>query len=359
MKRRTLFKLGAGFTAANLLQALSSHAKGNSSRRKVFVLLELKGGNDGLNTLIPAADPLYHQARPRLAITDGLDLGHGLALHPALAPLLPGWKARRLAFALGVGWPLPTRSHFKAMDQWATGQPTAEGPGWLARAMRNQHSRGPLVALGSTGSPALEGAKVISIQLSPAQLQASGGLDLDPARAGSNALLRRMLELEADGARELARLRQSLRPLPAGVVIPKGGLGQQVGLALRLLATDLAPPVLQLSQGGYDTHNNQLQRHARVLAELAEAMAAFDAGLQLLPNRPQVTLLAHSEFGRRLHENGSGGTDHGSASIALLLGDNVPHPFLGSYPRLSRLDGRGDLIAALSPPELYKKAISL
>jgi uncharacterized protein (DUF1501 family) len=361
MKRRTLLQLGAGFSAASLLQALSSQAgsSGGPSSGKVFVLLELKGGNDGLNTVAPVADPLYRQARPRLAVADGFDLGRGLALNPALAPLIPAWRARRLAFALGVGWPLPSRSHFKAMDQWSTGQASGEGPGWLAAALRAKGSPGPLLALGTTGSAALEGADVLSIQLSPAQLQDGSTFDLNPASAGSNPLLRRMLDLEAAGSRELQILRQALRPLPRGVAIPRGPLGQQVGLALRLLATGLAPPVLQLSQVGFDTHTNQLQRHGLLLKELAEALAAFDAGLQRLADRPQVTLLAQSEFGRRFSENGSAGTDHGTASVAILLGDHVPHPFLGTHPSLSRLDSRGDLMAGLSPPVLYQNALAL
>jgi len=99
-------------------------------------------------------------------------------------------------------------------------------------------------------------------------------------------------------------------------------------------------------------------RHARVLAELAEALAALAAGLERLPNRPSVSLLAVSEFGRRLRENGSRGTDHGAASIALLLGDQLPAPFLGTYPSLTTLDDRGDLIAGLSPPELYRQVLA-
>ena len=98
-------------------------------------LLELRGGNDGLNTVAPVRDPLYQQARTTLALRDGLPLASGLALHPALAPLLPLWKSRRLAFALGVGWPTPNRSHFKAADQWATGSASGERPGWLTRAV--------------------------------------------------------------------------------------------------------------------------------------------------------------------------------------------------------------------------------
>ena len=113
-----------------------------------------------------------------------------------------------------------------------------------------------------------------------------------------------MLALEQAGTQQLQRLRRELAPLPPGLAIPRTGLGQQVALALRLIGSGACPPVLQLAQGGYDTHANQAARHGRVLSELAAALAAFAAGLERLPNRPAVTLLAVSEFGRRLRENG-------------------------------------------------------
>lgn len=325
----------------------------------VLLLLELRGGNDGLNTLAPIRDPLYRQARPTLGLNDGLPLADGLALHPALAPLLPYWHSRRLAFALGVGWPRPNRSHFKAADQWATATPAGEGPGWIAAAFDQRRSPGPLVALGPTGSLALEGGQVLALQLAPEQFRGHASLPLEPHKAGMNPILRRMVELELAGHRELERLRRQLAPLPPGLDLPRSSLGQQVALALRLIGSGACPPVLQLAQGGYDTHANQANRHGRVLADLAKALAAFAAGLERLPNRPQVSLLAVSEFGRRLAENGSGGTDHGAASIALLFGDQVPHPFLGIYPSLSTLDDRGDLIAGLSPPELYRRVLTV
>lgn len=141
--------------------------------------------------------------------------------------------------------------------------------------------------------------------------------------------------------------------------IPAGLLGQQVAFALRLIGSGICPPVLQMSLGGFDTHGNQLVGHAQQLRLLAEALATFDAALQRMPNRPPVTLLSTSEFGRRLRENNSGGTDHGSASVALLLGDQVPHPFIGRYPSLARLDDRGDLIPSIDPPQLYRRALAL
>jgi uncharacterized protein (DUF1501 family) len=373
MKRRSLLSLLLAGSAGSALAAgrLGSLAAGSSDpgapgadalrSRSVLVLLELRGGNDGLNTLAPIADPLYRQARPTLALDAGeaLPLAAGLALHPVLAPLLPLWQSQRLAFALGVGWPRPNRSHFKAADQWATASPSGEGTGWLAAALDQRQHPGPLLALGPAGCPAMEGGEALALQLSPAELRARPNARFDPAEAGANAVLRQMLALEQAGMQQLQRLRRELAPLPPGLTIPRGGLGQQVALALRLIGSGACPPVLQLAQGGYDTHANQAARHGRVLSELAAALAAFAAGLERLPNRPAVTLLAVSEFGRRLHENGSRGTDHGSASVALLFGEQLPNRLIGGYPSLSALDDRGDLIPSLSPPELYRRVLQV
>ena len=373
MKRRSLLSLLLAGSAGSALAAgrLGSLAAGSSDpgapgadalrSRSVLVLLELRGGNDGLNTLAPIADPLYRQVRPSLALDGGeaLPLAAGLALHPVLAPLLPLWQSQRLAFALGVGWPRPNRSHFKAADQWATASPSGEGTGWLAAALDQRQHPGPLLALGPAGCPAMEGGEALALQLSPAELRGRPGADFDPAEAGANAVLRQMLALEQAGMQQLQRLRRELAPLPPGLTIPRGGLGQQVALALRLIGSGACPPVLQLAQGGYDTHANQAARHGRVLSELAAALAVFAAGLERLPNRPAVTLLAVSEFGRRLHENGSRGTDHGSASVALLFGEQLPNRLIGRYPSLSALDERGDLIPSLSPPELYRQVLQV
>lgn len=368
MKRR-LFLLGAGLAAAGVSAAASPllprlarrHGKGSTTGQPVLVLLELKGGNDGLNTVIPYRDPAYRSARPTLAINDGPLLGDDLMLHPALSPLMAAWGAKRLAFALGVGWDKPSRSHFRAQDQWATGTPAGEGDGWFATAVARGQEQRSLVALGPSGSAALEGAGALSVQMNPEVVQDAGCNDpLEPSRARSNLILRRMLELEAAGNQEMQRLLQSLAVLPNGLTLPRGSLGQQVGLALRLIGSPDPPAVIQIEPGGFagfDTHAQQLPRHGRSLAQLGEALAAFDQGLRQMTNRPQVTLLAVSEFGRRLQQNASGGTDHGSASVAMFVGDGVPHPFLGSYPSLTDLDERGDLTPSLSPLQLYDKVM--
>ena len=363
LSRRTLLTGVAAAAATGGLGALAqafASGRGASSSSHVLVLLELRGGNDGLNTLAPVADPAYRRARPTLALgNDAIALADGLALHTALAPLAPLWRRGRLGFALGVGWSSPKRSHFKAADQWAVGDASGEGAGWLARAYGARAQSGPLVALDASGCAATEGGTPLALQLGPAQLRGRSLQAPSPLVVEASPVLRQMIALESAGARELERLRGALAPPPVGLDLPAGNLGRQVALALRLIGSGQCPPVLALAQGGYDTHNNQGRRHQRVLNQLAQALAGLDAGLQAMKQRPALTLLAVSEFGRRLQENGSGGTDHGSASVALLMGDRISAPFFGTYPSLSNLDDRGDLQPTQSPEQLYRRVLAL
>lgn len=359
MKRRTLLQGLIGGTGALACSALSSESVAPSLlHQHVLLLLELQGGNDGLNTVAPIGHPLYQKARPSLALSsDAPLLGDGLALHPALEPLMPLWRQRRMGFALGVGWDQPNRSHFKASDQWATARLDGEGPGWLARVFDANANDGPLVALHASGCAAMEGGEALAVQFSQMQFQQGRTAGLTTFRDQESPILRRLLELDLQGQIALDRLSKNIKDLPLGLKLPRGGLGQQVGLALRLIGSGVCPPVLQLALGGFDTHSNQSARHARVLKQLAAALVSLDAGLQQFAKRPQVTLLATSEFGRRFRENASRGTDHGSASVALLYGDDVPHPFLGAYPDLDRLDERGDLIPTVEPISLYQRVL--
>ncbi len=360
MKRRSFLSLvGASAVSATMAQA-ASRRQGWDSTRHVLVLLELRGGNDGLNTVIPYRNPLYYEARPTLAIRDSIPLTDTLALHPALAPLLPLWERKRIGFALGVGWDKPNRSHFKASDQWAAGNQKGDGMGWLAKAYREQRLNGPMVALGPSGCAAMEGGEGEGtvLEISPTQFRQppSGDTDQQLYR-GESPILRRMIEEERTSQEALNALRSKVSPLPNDVRLPKSRLGEQVGLAIQLINSGACPSLLQIAQTGYDTHSNQATRQSRCLNELADALATLDAALLKTVRRPKVTILAVSEFGRRLTENGSKGTDHGSASIAFIAGDELNTQLMGSYPSLKDLDERGDLIPSTSPIQLYEAVI--
>ena len=324
--------------------------------QRVLILLELQGGNDGLNCVGPFGDPIYQQLRGPLAVNaaEALALGEGLAMNPALEALRPSLEAGRLAWLLGVGWSQPNRSHFLASDQWASGKASGwGGEGWLGRAAAARGEQGPLVAVGDGGAAALEAAGIQLLHLQQADLRGPTQHWPAPPQAGDNLALRRLLELEQSSQQGLRDLVAELAPTAVldAARLPATALGKQLGLALRLIAGSQPPAVIQVSQKGYDTHANQKRRHTRLLQELAEALSGFERGLAALPKRPRVELLTVSEFGRRLQVNGSGGTDHGSASVLLRLGDQVGDKLQGSYPNLGDRDARGDLLASWSPPE--------
>jgi uncharacterized protein (DUF1501 family) len=170
-----------------------------------------------------------------------------------------------------------------------------------------------------------------------------------PAAAGINQALRELLTLEQRGLEALRSLVAAAGPpaLPQAAGLPSTNLGRQLGVALRLVGGSQPPPVIALAHGGYDTHPNQAPRQVFLLGQLAEALAGFERGLASLgSHRPEVELITISEFGRRLQVNGSGGTDHGSASLLLRLGDRVGDRLQGTYPSLSRTDARADLITS-------------
>jgi len=365
IKRRSLL---TGVAATALTYSLSSLSKGTAKikaapNRHVLVLLELRGGNDGLNTLAPIHHPIYKTARPNLSLgSSSIELTEGLALHPALEPLHSIWKQDRLSFALGVGWPDPIRSHFKAADQWATGSTSGEGMGWLADAYNNHVGARALGALHSSGCSAIEGGNLLALQLGikrPRDRSKINTSILNAASETPSPIIRKMIEMESESYAEIDRLMRDLAPPPSGLSLPKGALGKQIEFALRLIASNHCPPVLTLAHTGYDTHANQQGRHQRLLNELGSALTGFESGLKKIKNRPSVNLFTVSEFGRRLKENGSKGTDHGSASVSIIMGDNLSEKYIGSYPNLDDLDNRGDLKPTLTVNQLYDHIMSL
>ena len=196
MKRRTLLSLlAAGSASAALPGGWRGHSPG-AANPHVLVLLELRGGNDGLNTVAPTTIPSTTKPGPTW-LSPTPPLADGLAMHPALAPLLPLWQSRRLAFALGVGWPSPIAATSRPPTSGPPLPPPARVPAGSPPLSISDASLAPLVALGPSGSPAMEGGEVLAIQLAPAQLRGRQRAGLNPDRAGANPILRRMLRAGA------------------------------------------------------------------------------------------------------------------------------------------------------------------
>lgn len=344
MNRRRFFK-GLGATAAGALLQ-SPWARADADFARVLVLVELQGGNDGLNTVVPYADPLYRRLRPTLALSreQVLPLDERAGLHRALEPLWPLWTAGELAIIQGLGYPDPNLSHFRSIEIWNTASASDEtlDDGWVGRAFRAVPPPATLAAHGvvvggEDGPLEAVGPRVIRLSdtarfLRQSRLAAPGG-------PGSNAALRHILSVEA-------AIDEAARGLDTGIrfstAFPATPFGRAVHTACEAIASHGGVAAVKLSLGGFDTHVGQAARHPRLLAELAGGLAALRAAMMELGRWDRTLVMTYSEFGRRPRENLGGGTDHGTAACHFLAGGRVRGGLHGAALRLDRLDGAGN-----------------
>jgi uncharacterized protein (DUF1501 family) len=310
--------------------------------RQVLVVVQLDGGNDALNTVVPYADPDYAKLRPKLKIArkDVVRLSDTLGLHPSLKPLDKLLQAGHLAVLPGVGYPNPNRSHFESMAIWHTARFDAEerkGYGWLGRALDTQ--AGTAYLIGGVVPRALRGRRSSAVALSGVEevlladpATAKKSLGPEPQDDLLSFVRRQAVDAQA-AADRLARLAGG----DDGGRYPGTGLAERLKLVARLLKSDLGARVFYTVQGGYDTHASQVFTHANLLAEFGGAVAAFFEDLQAAHLADRVTLLAFSEFARTIKENDSGGTDHGTAGAVFLAGPGVRGGVAGSMPSLTNL----------------------
>ena len=332
-------------------------------KENVLVVVELGGGNDGLNTVAPYADDLYAKARPTLKHTKDtvFKLDDHVGLHPALAGgFKPLWDAGQLAVVQGVGYPNPQRSHFESMDIWHTADPARLTPtGWLGRATVETENRSggiPILHLGAGKQPlALAGAPAGGA-VSVAD-QNSFRMEYGKTNADRRDARRHLLDDLAAPAGKTAdddllgfvQRRQvqtltavdNLRELLEGPNAVRGygsGLQQKLQIVAGLIARGFGTRIFYVNLDGFDTHADQAPSHQRLLADLANAIGDFFGRLKVTKDDTRVRLLTFSEFGRRVQENGSRGTDHGAASCLFVAGAGVKGGVVGKHPSLADLD---------------------
>lgn len=325
---------------------------------RVLVVLQLSGGNDSLNTLIPYGDDAYYQNRFSLAMgrDQVLGLGDYCGLHPQLGPLMPSIENGRTTFVQGVGYPNPNRSHFESLDLWHTAHQLEFKPlrGWLGTAADQwpQNGFAPVLQIGSEPVPvSLMGQRVIpatmvdprNFRRSIEQIEATAELRLaDVSAPRASKLLTRLQQTNETADALSARLRAAAQAAPRSTTWPTTGLAQKFKHVADLIAADLPTRIYHLNMNGFDTHSNQEPAHGTLLAEWSGAVAAFLSDLEEQGHADRVLVLTFSEFGRRLRENASRGTDHGAAGVVQLSGPEFLKPLAGTYPSLSDLD-EGDL----------------
>jgi uncharacterized protein (DUF1501 family) len=340
----------------------------------VLVVVTLYGGNDGLNTVIPAADDAYQQARNELAYAPDqvLDLGEGLGLSPGMTGMKALWDKKKLAIVRGVGYPKPDHSHFRSMAIWQTASPQAPSTtGWLGRWL-DATGDDPMRALSVEPvlPPLLAGDKVAGASLPVSGLQIPNGplgkafLALGTPQAGEGPDFARASKSIADLA-EAARVLADAKSRQADTDHPddedrnngasaggRGALDAQLDLVAGLIEAGVPTRAYSVSLGGFDTHANEKLTQEKLLSDLDKALIPFVDRMSGTDRGRNVVVLVYSEFGRRVRANASDGTDHGTAGPAFLLGQPVKGGFYGRQPSLTDLDD-GDLRETTDFRDIY------
>lgn len=351
---------------------------------RVLVVVQLMGGNDALNTLVPAGEGRYFDARPTLRVPEGEVLAlrgnDRVGFHPALAPLLPYWERGQLAAVDAVGLPRQSRSHFAAMDAWWSARPGAAiTTGWLGRWLdRTGDPADPLrgIALGG-GYPALRGERSISTAVrSPSSftLRAPKGSDATAIRDAFVATGEPLADDEVLAAAQqsvpaavravdlLARAAvaggDDVEPATGARARPGGNDQRATDLlqtAAGVIDLDLGTRIIIVAVDGFDTHSDQARRHPELLGDVATGIAGFLDTMAAQGRSEQVLVMTTSEFGRRVQENG-GGTDHGNGGVQFLAGPMVHGGQIVGQSDLQALD-EGDLRATIDTRSLYANAL--
>lgn len=358
--------------------ARSARAAEAQRDSRILVVIQLDGGNDGINTVVPFRDEGYakHRKALRLRSESLIKLTDGVGLHPSMAAASKLFEAGQLAIVPGVSYPNPNRSHFRSMAIWHSARLDAEeqaSTGWLGRALDQ------VMLPDTTASSLLVGAGSIPIALRgrraqasslerpedfalPAKFEASKGVMTGqaagkkaPAEENLTAFVERSLLDAYSAADRLAELGKSRKPASR---YPGSALAGHLQTVARLIKTGFETRIYYTLQPGYDTHSSQLRTHQDLLFDLSAAVKAFLDDLAEAKLSDRVALMLFSEFGRTVKENGSEGTDHGTSGPVFLAGASVKPGIVGQMPSLLELDPQhGDLKTVTDFRQVYASVL--
>jgi uncharacterized protein (DUF1501 family) len=346
---------------------------------KILVVVQLSGGNDGLNTVIPFADDAYHRARPALGHEPKtvLKVDNYLGLHPNLAPLKNLLDDGRMSIVQGVGYPNPNRSHFRSMDIWHSAAPEKEvvTSGWIGRFFDNTCAGCDPhvgVSIGEQMPLAMKGERITPLSFDRPETYRYNGRDKDdylklnkidlnsasnsgtaaspvlspPARKVEPITSANQLDFLHRTAMDAQLSSDDILRMTSRHSSPVAYPGGQFGSGLRTIAAMIAgglpTRVYYVSLSGFDTHAGERGRHDGLMQQLAQGISAFWQDLKKQENHDRVLMMTFSEFGRRVEQNASGGTDHGAAAPMFLFGPKLKQNVVGRHPSLTDLDA-GDL----------------
>ena len=324
---------------------------------RVLVIVNLQGGNDGLNTVVPHGMPSYYTFRPTLGIAAGdvLRIDETIGFNPELKGLKALYDKGQVAVVQGVGYPKPDFSHFRSTEIWQTAAPDSyAGTGWLGRYLDGSTANASNLFGAVAISDILPEALIARTVDVPAISQVAGyGLTSDRNASSRDAFhalvadthvpfrspyLARVAEIEDHAQRGSEDLPKLIAGYKTDAAYPATPIGRSLALAAQIVGSKLGTKVLYVQHGSFDTHTTQKVTQDRLLASLADALVAFQADLAAHGNDRRVLTMTFSEFGRRVGENASRGTDHGTAAPLFLIGSALKGGVYGTHPSLDDLD---------------------
>lgn len=381
MDRRDFLKSAAMFSALGLapqfltrtVDAAAQSIRGFADDR-VLVVVQLGGGNDGLNACVPWSDDAYYRARPQIGVRKDnlIRVTDDLAFNSSMKDMKALYDDGKLAVIQGVGYPNPDRSHFRSMEIWETASDSDEylGTGWIGRYFDHACSGSARpqagVALGKERPQAFDGEKGFGVAFEdPRRFGWEPGKGADtlenfarlnaPAGNGDSNLdfLRHVTSNAIMSAEEVKQAADR-----AGLDL-KGGqyVTRQLDIVADLIKGGLDTRIYYVSASGFDTHANQRGQHDNLLRQVSESLGKFQKRLERDGSSGRVTTMVFSEFGRRVSENKSGGTDHGTAAPMFVVGEHVKPGLHGAAPSLQRLDD-GDLIHTVDFRQVYTAVLN-
>jgi uncharacterized protein (DUF1501 family) len=373
MKRRKFIQNSALASSAFLIPGFIKQFEApklyQSRSGKNLVVVQLSGGNDGLNTIVPFSNDLYYNARPGIGIksSEVIRISDELGFHPSLKPIQKWMKEGFMSIVNGVGYPNPDRSHFRSMDIWQTASQSDEylSTGWLGRYLDSNcagcESPHHALEIGNSLSLSLKGKKRNGFALSnPKQLN----------KAASNPFLNRIAK-EQTGNGNIAYLYKTLidtqqsasyifeksKTTKSRIKYPSNGFAKQLKLIAELMTADLDTKIYYAELNGFDTHANQVNTQQRLLKNLGEGLNAFLEDLKSNKLLDDTLVMVFSEFGRRVKQNASNGTDHGTANnVWLISGELNKKGIYNPLPSLSDLD-QGDLKFSIDFKNIYSELL--
>ncbi|MGI8826687.1 MAG: DUF1501 domain-containing protein [Chloroflexota bacterium] len=377
--RRTFLKTTVGAITATTLMphmlldtAFADQVK-DTAGGPILVVIQLAGGNDGLNTLVPFNSDLYYRDRPTINVPakSVIPIDHAVGLNPNLQPLKPLYDQGKLAIIQGVGYPNPDLSHFRSTQIWESGDPVGNTTtGWLGRyldiALADVQNPLKALALGPSVPLTLrsETSPVPAIESVQSFRFALGRTTGAPVLAAYREMygttnpdvapyvgIVRSIGASADkSVQDLQTIAARYTP---STVYPQNALGRELQLVAQMIASDLGTRVFHVTVGGFDDHVAEVYTHANLLKMLAQGLAAFYQDIQTHGKADQVVTMTFSEFGRRIKENAGRGTDHGTAAPVFIAGGKVKGGIYGDDPLLSKTDSDGDLVYAIDFRSVY------